>query len=49
VLNVDRSVVSAAIDVVLAFGEPPVELVDLSFQSSSDEWLAGNRSPRLHK
>ena len=39
VVNVDLSVVSAATDVVLAFGDPPRELVDLNFQSSADASL----------
>ncbi len=39
VLNVELSLVSAATDVVLGFGNPPHELVDLNFQSSSDESL----------
>ena len=39
VLNVDLSLVSAATDVVLAFGDPPSSLVDLNFQSSSDGTL----------
>lgn len=36
VLNVDLSTVSAATDIVLGYGDPPVRLVDLNFQSSRD-------------
>jgi hypothetical protein len=39
VVNVDLSMVSASTDVVFAFGDPPRELVDLNFQTSSDESL----------
>jgi len=39
VLNVDLSVVSAATDAVLGFGDPPTELVDLNFQSGPDPSL----------
>lgn len=40
VLNVDLSTVSAATDIVLGYGDPPVGLVDLNFQSSRDADLA---------
>jgi predicted transposase YdaD len=40
VLNVDLSTVSAATDFVLGYGEPPVRLVDLNFQTSRDVELA---------
>ncbi len=36
VLNVDLSTISAATDFVLGYGDPPVRLVDLNFQSSRD-------------
>jgi predicted transposase YdaD len=36
VLNVDLSTVSAATDIVLGYGDPPLQLVDLNFQSSRD-------------
>jgi predicted transposase YdaD len=36
---VDLSVVSAATDVILGFGDPPTELVDLNFQSGPDPSL----------
>ncbi len=39
VANVDLALVSAATDVVLAFGDPPSALVDLNFQTSSDPSL----------
>jgi hypothetical protein len=34
VLNVDLSTISAATDIVLGYGDPPIRLVDLNFQSS---------------
>lgn len=40
VLNVDLSIISAATDFVLGYGDPPVRLVDLNFQSSRDSELA---------
>jgi hypothetical protein len=40
VLNVDLSTISAATDIVLGYGDPPVQLVDLNFQSSRDVDLA---------
>jgi hypothetical protein len=40
VLNVDLSTISAATDFVLGYGEPPVRLVDLNFQTSRDVALA---------
>jgi hypothetical protein len=40
VLNVDLSTISAATDFVLGYGDPPVRLVDLNFQSSRDAELA---------
>jgi hypothetical protein len=40
VLNVDLSLVSAATDVVLGFGDPPRAVVDLNFQSNRDSFLA---------
>ncbi len=43
-VNVDLSVISAATDVALAYGEPIREVVDLNFQSGPDANLAG----RLH-
>jgi predicted transposase YdaD len=39
-LNVDLSTISAATDFVLGYGDPPVRLVDLNFQSSRDVDLA---------
>lgn len=36
VLNVDLSTISAATDIVLGYGDPPLRLVDLNFQSSRD-------------
>lgn len=44
VLNVDLSTISAASDIVLKRGEPPVEIVDLNFQSGPD----GKLPQRLH-
>ncbi|MGE3805148.1 MAG: hypothetical protein AB7K24_10790 [Gemmataceae bacterium] len=38
-VNVDLSTISAATDVVLAYGEPPTALVDLNFQASRDSEL----------
>ncbi len=40
VLNVDLSTISAATDIVLGYGDPPVRLADLNFQSSRDAELA---------
>jgi hypothetical protein len=39
VLNVDLSTISAATDIVLGYGDPPVRLADLNFQSSRDAEL----------
>lgn len=39
VLNVDLSTISAATDIGLGYGDPPVRLVDLNFQSSRDAEL----------
>src|SRR5207237_430443 len=38
-LNVDLSTLSAATDVVLGFGDPVAEVVDLNFQSGPDRDL----------
>lgn len=40
VLNVDLSTISVASDIVLGYGDPPVRLVDLNFQSSRDAELS---------
>ncbi|HET6880827.1 MAG TPA: hypothetical protein VFI31_11770 [Pirellulales bacterium] len=37
-LNVDLSTVTRAADFVVALGDPPVEVVDLEFQSSAAAW-----------
>ena len=39
-LNVDLSTLSAASDVVLGFGEPLEEILDINFQSGPDRFLA---------
>lgn len=39
VLNIDLSTITAATDIVLGYGDPPVRLVDLNFQSSRDAEL----------
>jgi hypothetical protein len=40
VVNVDLSTVTAASDVVIGYGRPPVALVDLNFQAGRDRHLA---------
>ena len=47
VLNIDLSTISAATDIVLGYGDPPVWLVDLNFQSSRDAEL-GRRLLMYH-
>jgi predicted transposase YdaD len=40
VVNVDLSTITAASDVVIGYGRPPVALVDLNFQAGRDRHLA---------
>lgn len=40
VLNVDLSTISAATDIALGYGDPPVAITDLNFQSARDPDLA---------